>query len=801
MIKRLFSFIFFVSTVSFLFGQVVPDSFPEMKEQKVDQATVKGKRVKYSRKENPAVELMRKVIAAKKHTDINQKDFYRYDKYEKITFSLNEFTQKVLEEGSFKRMPFLKNHVEVCNETGKLILPITYNETISEHIYRKSPKTEKTIIKAQNERGVNELFNTGDILTDMLKECFTNVDIYKDHVRMLQYPFLSPIASGAINFYRFYLMDTVYVGKDKCIEVTFTPNNAQDFGFSGSLFITTDSSYRVRSISIGIPKRSDVNFVEDLRVVQEFETLPSGEQILLYDDMIVQIKVASFLNKMQVRRTTHYSGYNFADIPQKEFKIRGSVKTDPDAMMKSNDFWNKYRPLELTDAEKKIPLFIKEMRGIKHFKEILFVLKAFIENFVETSTNPEKPSKIDIGPVNTVISQNSVDGLRLRASAQTTANLNPHIFGKGYLAYGFKDNRWKGMGELTYSFNKKEYLPREYPVNNLSVSYKNDVTSPSDKFLATDKDNVFTSFRFTKVDQMMYTSVVKVNYEVEWENGLRFTTTLKREEDEPTEKLFYQTLSSAEKPTNDPSLWKKSLVSTEATVGIYYSPGVSYINTKQRRIATNKDAPILSLNHTIGFNGILDGEYNYNLTEARIYKRFWLSSWGKIDATLKGGIQWNQVPFPLLIMPAANLSYVMQSETFSLINNMEFMNDRYASLMVSWDLNGKIFNRVPLLKKLKWREYLGCNILWGTLSSKNNPFAEENLGNKNLFYFPGHFLGNDTFEYSGTLMKKSRPYVELVGGVHNIFKILHVEYVRRLNYLDNPNTKKWGIRFMMRISF
>ncbi|MGN1260927.1 MAG: carboxypeptidase-like regulatory domain-containing protein, partial [Alloprevotella sp.] len=182
-------------------------------------------------------------------------------------------------------------------------------------------------------------------------------------------------------------------------------------------------------------------------------------------------------------------------------------------------------------------------------------------------------------------------------------------------------------------------------------------------------------------------------------------------------------------------------------------------------------------------------------------KRFWLQSWGKIDVLTKGGIQWSRVPFPLLVMPAANLSYIKEDNMFELINNMEFMNDRYVQLMMSWDLNGKIFNRIPLLKKLKWREYIGCNVLWGTLSSKNNPFLEKNAANDRLFYFPGRFNADGSFEYISTVMDKKKPYVEVMAGIHNIFKLLHVEYVRRLTYTDRPGTDKWGIRLMIRMTF
>ncbi|MEG1728573.1 MAG: DUF5686 family protein [Bacteroidaceae bacterium] len=763
----------------------------------IGSTMVKGKRKKYNRKDNPAVALMRKVIAAKKHTDLREHDFYRYEQYEKLTFSLNEFTSKVFEEGNFKNMPFLKDHVEICNETGKLTLPVTFNENVSEHIYRKNPKTEKTIVKAQTSTGINELFNTGEIVNTMLHDAFTNVNIYDETVRMLRHPFVSPISTrNAINFYRYFLMDTTYVGNNRCVEVSFTPNNPQDFGFSGSLFITTDSTYRVRKVSLNIPKNSDVNFVKDLQVEQEYATLPSGEQILLYDEMLVQLELTEFVSKFMVRRSTKYSNYDFSEIPNQAFKIKGPQRIEPNAMMRDESFWTKHRAVPLSESENKMPSFLKEMQNVKHFKLALFVLKAFIENFVETTTDPKKPSKIDIGPVNTLISQNYIDGVRLRASAQTTANLNPHLFGRGYIAYGFKDQRWKGLGELTYAFHKKAYSPYEFPINNITASYKSDVMSPSDKLLPTDKDNVFNSFKIKTVDQMVYTKTLKLKYDVEWANGIHLTTQLKREESEPTGKLFFKKLN-----TSTTTELVKTMTTTDVMLGINFSPGTTYINTKQRRLTTNKNAPIFTLNHTMGLNGILGGEYSYNLTEASIYKRFWLNSWGKIEVNLNGGVQWNKVPFPLLIMPAANLSYLKQSKMFSLIGNMEFLNDRYASLIMGWDMKGKVFNRIPLLRKLKWREFLGVSVLWGSLSNKNNPMLKENTNDNRLFYFPGYVHRDGTFNYSSTSMNSKVPYVEVSAGIHNIFKLLHVEYVRRLNYLNKPDINKWGLRLMMRMTF
>lgn len=771
------------------------------KTQDIQEVKITQKRKRYSRKNNPAVDLMNKVIAAKQKTDLHEKDFFSYNKYQKLTFGLNEVTDKVFEEGQFKRMPFLKDHVEVCPETGKLILPLTVNETVSQHIYSKNPKNEKDIITGIRSNGVNELFNTGEVVNTLIKDCFTDVDIYDNEIRLLQFQFISPISStSAIRFYRYFIADTVMINQQKCIKVDFTPNNPQDFGFAGSLYVLADSSWQVKRVEMGIPKRSDVNFVEQMNVIQEYNRLPTGEYVLTDDKMIVQLIVIKSLQKFQVERTTKYSDYAFEKIPEKAFKFKGKQKTDPSAMMRNEDFWKEKRPEQLTSSESKMNDFIKKLENIKGFNFVLFVAKAFIENHVEVSKDPEKPSPVDIGPINTIITHNFVEGLRLRASAQTTANLHPHLFGKGYVAYGFDDQRWKGMGEITYSFNKKDYLPREFPVHNLTFTYARDVMSPSDKFLPTDKDNVFISFKWTTVDHMQYYERFALNYDKEWENGLRFNIRMKRENNEPTGALFYQRLNGNLYPDASTENYKKNLITTDATVGITYQPGATWINSKQRRLQTNQDAPIIGLEHTVGLKGVLGGEYNYNFTEATLYKRLWLRSWGKMDFYAKGGIQWNKVPFPMLIMPPANLSYIIEDNTFHLIDNMEFLNDRYASLMFSWDMNGKILNRIPLIKKLKWREFIGCNVLWGTLTEKNNPFLEKNRYDSDLFYFPGNFRKDGTFEYNSRVMDRKIPYVELVVGIHNIFKILHVEYVRRLTYLE-PDTQKWGVRFLFRVSF
>ena len=754
------------------------------------EVVVKTKRKRYSRKNNPAVELMKKVVEAKKRTDLDNRDYYQYNKYQKLTLALNDITPEKLEDPKMKKKPWLKDQVEKCEYNGKLILPISVDETVTQKIYRKHPHSEKNIVKGQNSTGVNDLFQTGDILNTVLKDVFSDVNIYDDQIRLLQYPFTSPIGKDAVAFYRFYIMDTLYVERDKCIHLHFLPNNQQDFGFRGDIYILADSSYQVKRCELTIPKKSDVNFVENMKIVQEFTQLPDSTWVLSVDDMLAEIKLASFIKEAAVIRTTRLTDYAFDPLPKQLFKGKAKDVKEADAMMRDEAFWNKYRQVSLTKSESKMDAFVNNLSQIKGFKYIIFGLKALIENFVETGN----PSKVDIGPINTMLTSNPVDGLRTRISAQTTAKLNPHWFASGYFARGWKSEKNYYKADLTYSFNKKEYLPREFPKRTLTLSSTYDIMAPSDKFMKTDKDNVFTSFKWSKVNKMMFYNRQEIKYEREEDWGFKTTLGFKAEENEGALGLDFTPLSQYSQKYTDGNVLlepnSNKFRTSEFHAEFRFAPGETYINTKQRRLKINLDAPVFILGHTVGIKGFLGGDYRYNFTEASIYKRFWMKSWGKIDCYLKGGIQWNQVPYPLLIMPETNLSYIIQDETFELIDNMEFLNDRFASLYISWDFNGKIFNRIPLLKKLKWREYIGFRCLWGGLSDKNNQFLEQNAQSDILMLFPE----------GCHVMDSKKPYYELSVGIHNIFKLIHVEYVRRLNY-HYENTHKDGIRFMVRMTF
>lgn len=753
----------------------------------LSEVVIKPKRERYTRKNNPAVDFMRKVIEHKSAQKLEEHDFYRYDKYQKMKTSLNDIKPGGLDKGMFKKMPFLKDQTEVSPESQKLILPLSIQETASEIIYRKSPESRKTIIKGMRSNGIDELFSTGDMLGTVLNDVFSDVDIYENDIRLLHERFVSPISgSSAISFYKFYLMDTLMVDKHECVHLTFVPQNSQDFGFTGHLYVVNDSTYAIKKCQMNLPKNTGVNFVERLDISQEFEQLPNGKWVLTDDDMVVDLSLVDAIQGAQVRRTTKYANYSFEPADTDLFKKKGHLIKDPKAQSQDGDFWAEARQVSLTDTEGDMGNLVDKFQETPGFKYYMFALRTLVESYIETGSK-RTPSKFDFGPVNTIISSNYVDGTRVRLSGQTTAHFNPHWFLKGYTAYGFRDQKWKYEAEVTYAFDKREFFPWEFPRHNISARYRFDVMSPMDKFLTTDKDNVFVAWKITTVDQMSYVRDIELKHEIETMNGLSVTTSFKHRNDKPTGKLQYIRNDAASTSVHD-------ITTAQLGVTLSYSPGQTYINSKQRRRPVSRDAPVYTLSHTTGFKGVFSGDYNFNLTEASIWKRFWLSSLGKADVTLKVGAQWDKVPFPLLIMPAANLSYITQKETFNLINNMEFLNDRYASFSATYDIEGRLLNRIPLMKKLKWREVIRFRTLWGDLSDKNNPHKRP--GDGDLFLFP--MRDGETTSF---VMDTKRPYMEASVGVYNIFKILHIEYVRRLNYLDNPNTKKHGIRFMIMMTF
>lgn len=751
----------------------------------ISEVVVKPKREKYTRKDNPAVELIKKVIAHKNDNRIEAKPEYQTEVYEKLSLSLDNFNPNLDKNKFLKKFKFIKNYLDTSEFNGKPILTVSVRENLSDFYYRKSPKAEKTIIRAKRMQGIDKTLDDGGGITSNLEEIFKSINIFDNNIPILLNRFVSPLSSTlATTYYHYYIMDTLDVGGDKCVDLAFVPANSESYGFTGRLYITLDGNYAVKKVLLNTPANINLNWVDKLRIEQEFKQMPDSTWVLDQENTFVNFYVVKGTQQLYAHQLRNYDNYNFnVQNADSVFGLLGALHVLPEATAQPDTFWTHNRPIPLKEKEDALKDLLGQLRKVPAFNAIIKTAEILITGYIPTA-NDKKVTKFDFGPMNTTFSANHLEGFRMRVGGMTTANLNPYWFASGYLAYGTNDRKIKYNLKLTHSFTKKEYHEGENPVNNLSFIQEYDVYTPGQDFLFTSKDNIFVAWKVGEpVTKMQYIRKSVLQYEKEWLNGLTWKSWIMNQNNEAAGTLQYI------KRDESGNLYHiKDFTTSEIGTQLRFAPGERAYNGRSGKESVfnlSKDAPVFKLSHQLGIKGVLGGDYNYNHTEISAEKRIWLSSFGHIDAQVKAGKVWDKVPFPLLILPNTNQSVTIQPEAFHMMNALEFVTDQYVSFNATYYLKGWILNRIPGIKWLRLREVLSFNMIYGGLTDKNNPTLT-----------PGLFLLPD-----GTQPLGSTPYMECSVGLENIFKILRIDYYRRLTYLDHPDIKKGGIRIALRFTF
>ena len=751
----------------------------------ISEVVVKPKREKYTRKDNPAVELIKKVIAHKNDNRIEAKPEYQTEVYEKLSLSLDNFNPNLDKNKFLKKFKFIKNYLDTSEFNGKPILTVSVRENLSDFYYRKSPKAEKTIVRAKRMQGIDKTLDDGGGITSNLEEIFKSINIFDNNIPILLNRFVSPLSwTLATTYYHYYIMDTLDVGGDKCVDLAFVPANSESYGFTGRLYITLDGNYAVKKVLLNTPANINLNWVDKLRIEQEFKQMPDSTWVLDQENTFVNFYVVKGTQQLYAHQLRNYDNYNFnVQNADSVFGLLGALHVLPEATAQPDTFWTHNRPIPLKEKEDALKDLLGQLRKVPAFNAIIKTAEILITGYIPTA-NDKKVTKFDFGPMNTTFSANHLEGFRMRVGGMTTANLNPYWFASGYLAYGTNDRKIKYNLKLTHSFTKKEYHEGENPVNNLSFIQEYDVYTPGQDFLFTSKDNIFVAWKVGEpVTKMQYIRKSVLQYEKEWLNGLTWKSWIMNQNNEAAGTLQYI------KRDESGNLYHiKDFTTSEIGTQLRFAPGERAYNGRSGKESVfnlSKDAPVFKLSHQLGIKGVLGGDYNYNHTEISAEKRIWLSSFGHIDAQIKAGKVWDKVPFPLLILPNTNQSITIQPEAFHMMNALEFVTDQYVSFNATYYLKGWILNRIPGIKWLRLREVLSFNMIYGGLTDKNNPTLT-----------PGLFLLPD-----GTQPLGSTPYMECSVGLENIFKILRIDYYRRLTYLDHPDIKKGGIRIALRFTF
>jgi len=742
----------------------------------LQELVVRPKKEKYSKKNNPAVDLMERIRKDYPKRSPENKPFFSYEKYEKMVLALNDFGNQINAEGKWG---FIKDYVITSSISGKPVLPLSVREISSLKMMRRHPGSKKEVINGKCHAGIEQIIDENSI-SKFVDDVFREVDIFQNDVTIMQNRFVSPLSGIAANYYKFYLGDTIPIDGHRYAELNFVPHNPESFGFTGRIYVSeADSTVFVKKVILQVPKAINLNYVDGIYIVQDFEQSPEGIRLKVRDDMMGEFSLIPGTQGLYASRQCTYSDFSFTPVKggmEQFYDIAGEKFILADAEEKTDSYWEKKRNLLNKDksSSSSVESMLARMRKIPLYYWGEKLLGILVNGYITTGSR----SKFDIGPVNTFISANTIEGARFRLGGMTTANLNKHLFARGYVAYGCKDRKFKYSGLLEYSFIPKEYHNEEFPVNSIRLEHKYDIDQLGQHYLFTNADNIFLSLKRKPDNKITYRRLTTLAYKLERHSGFSFEVSLLHKIQEATGFLPFE--------NGFGDIFKRYSIAS-AKVMFRYSPGQTFYQMRSDRLPINMDAPIFMLTHEYGPSGIFGNKFTLSKTEFSVQKRFWFSAFGYSDVIVKASKVWSRVPYPELPWPNANLSYTIQPESYLLMNAMEFAMDQQLSWDVTYWGNGILFNRIPLLKKLKLREVVSFRGVWGSLTEKNNP--ENNL---NLYQFP--FMS-----FAKPIGKT--PYMEIGVGIDNILTILRVDYVWRLTYRDTPNTNKGGVRIALHFTF
>lgn len=745
------------------------------------EVVIRPRKERYSKKDNPAVAFVRNMIERREANNPRNHAYYQYDQYERMTMALDDYKPKApREDGKKRRFDFLIDYIDTL-DIGKTVLPISEKEKFETVYYRKDPKNEKRVVHAAKSSGIDEIFSR-DGVQNILNEVFREVDIFQNDIPLFLFRFVSPLSRMGPDFYKYYLLDTLVIEGQPCMDLGFVPFNSESMGFTGHLYVTLDSTYFVKQVQLNVPKDINLNFVDRMTINQVFDRTADGTRLILKNDILVDLKINEKTQGMFARRTILY--HNMAFEPPEDlsvFERSAPVLTADDAYRKTDEFWEEVRPVE---AGKRNPNSVEklmtQLRSVPVFRVTEKVISWLTNGYIQTHKEPGK-SLFEVGPINTFISPNAIEGGRFRVGGTTTTNFSRRLFLDGYAAYGTKDEKFKYLAIAEYSFiDKKEYR-KEFPVHSIRAEMSYDINQLGQQYLYTNKDNIFLAWKRQKDTRVTYLRNAELTYYREHYNGLGYGASIRNKEEFATEYSAFDLIGADNMLTP-----VHSYQMSELEFKFRYAPKETFYQTRNYRYPITLDYPVVTLSHVMAKKGVLGADYTYNRTDIGLQKRFWLTPFGYVDIIAKAGKVWDKVPYPLLILPNANLSYSIYPESYTNMNAMEFINDEYASWEVTYFMNGTILNRIPLLKKLQWREVLTFRGLYGNLTDKNNPF----VNGEGLYAFP-----------EGSYVMDRTPYMEAGVGVENIFKFIRLDYVWRLTYLDHPGIDKRGLRFMFKMSF
>jgi len=706
--------------------------------------------------ENPAHVILRKVIANKIRNDKNRLASYEYEVYNKIEFDMNNIPKEFKDKKLLKPIKFIFDNIDSTNVKLKPYLPLFMTESLSDYYYKRNPRYKKEVIKASKVAGLEDA-SVAQFTGDM----YQNVDIYDNTVLVFSKNFVSPISDNGLLYYRYYLIDSTTLDGNKCYQIQFKPKHRQSLTFQGNMWIA-DTAFAVKRLEMSIADDANINFINTLNVVQEYKNLDSA-WMLSKDKLVIDFAMRERKMGFYGKKTTSYEGFVINKPKEDEFYSRAdNLVVEKDATKKTEEFWASVRHDSLSKNEKDIYKMVDTIQSLP-------IYKTGLDYIMMLTTGYKLFGNFEFGPYYNTLSYNTIEGARLRFGGRTSDNFSKWYELSGYIAYGTRDEAFK------YKLGFRSFVTKD-PRQLIYMSYKSDYEILGQSQNGFTQDNILASlFRRTPLSSLTAVQEIKAHYEREWFQGF-------------SNKLFF--INRTMTPLGDfryeyatgenTSAFKEHIKTSEVKLFTRFAYDEKFVDGTFSRTSLGTKYPVLQVEYTIGLKDIFNSDYEYEKLVVKVQDRFRINPIGYTDYIIEAGQVFGTVPYPLMELHGGNETYVYDPYAYNLMNYYEFASDKYFTVQAFHHFDGFFLNKIPLLRKLKWREVITGKMLMGSTSEKN----------RNSLVFPG------------TLNALTRgPYVEASAGIENIFKIFRFDFLWRLSYLANPNISRYGIRGSIQVNF
>ena len=713
---------------------------------------------KTSKKDNPALDILRKIWERRRKNGLKMFKQYQYEKYEKVEFDMNTIDSAFMKNKLFKGMEFVFKNIDTSSVTGKTYLPIFINESLSDYYGDNEAKKTKEILKANKNSGLGN----GDGVNMFIKDLYNDFDIYDNYLNFFDKSFVSPLSRTGIDVYNYVLTDTAYIDNKWCYNIVFYPRRKNELTFKGDFWVN-DSTFAIKTINMAVTKSANINWVKDIYIEQEFEVLNDSVFLPTRDYMMSDFALRKKEESKGVygKRTTLYRNFKFDEKKPEKFYKEEVNYIDNSVYAKSDAYWEENRFERLNKDEVGIYKMIDTLKTVKRFKQMYSLVSILGSGYIEIPK-----WKLDYGPIFSTVGFNDVEGWRLRAGGRTYFGPNDLWRIQAYTAYGFDDNKFKYGVSGKWMVDKKNRViisggnRRDVEQIGASLTTTNDVLGRS----------YASSGLFTTAANGKLTNINLSTLAVEMEPVKNLTFQLG---------FSYRTLESASETfslnyftDNTFTTTASEVKQSELNLQVEYTPKRKTIGYGVERREVDSPYSRFFINYSQGFKGLIDSDFDYQKIQLYYKQPVVIGPLGRSNFTMELGKTFGQVPLGLMSVVPGNQTYFIIQNTFSNLNFYEFVADEYATLQWEHNFNGKIFARIPGIRKLNLREIIGVRGVYGTVSDENRAINASGL----VYQAP------------------EKPYWEYSAGIGNIFKVFRLDFAWRANYRDSPDTNNFTIK-------